>query len=281
MPRSSRVLTTAFTLLALAPVAHAAISQDVEELQKSEREQESRLKALGKRREVLSKDLKKKSRAYHALSNNTAAVGFLWEESGGANARHVKLDRLLQVKIREELKELENLDMQESDLRAELDWVRVRIKESASAEAPVDTSATDTGTVRCEDTPVRLAPGASFELLQDFGPRRDAETGIEWKSMGWWLGRVGPDVRACASGTVVFAGKVPGRGRVVIVDHGKGLVTLYANLNEDPGSVRVEKGERVGAGAVLGLPKDRVYFEARRNGAAVNPREVLPQKIGL
>lgn len=278
----SRLLATAFTILVFAPVAHAAISQDVEELQKSEREQETRLKALGKRREKLSKDLKKKSRAYHALSNNTAAVGFLWEESGGANARHVKLDRLLQVKIREELKELESLDMQESDLRAELDWVRVRLKEAATAEAaPPPATPEVASTARCEDTPVRVAPGASFELLQDFGPRRDAETGIEWKSMGWWLGRVGPDVRACAAGTVVFAGKVPGRGRVVIVDHGKGLVTLYANLNEDPTSVRVEKGERVGAGAVLGLPKDRVYFEARRNGSAVNPREVLPQKIGL
>ena len=263
------------------PILRAAVSDaDVNELKNSEQEQELRLKAVRKRVEVLSKTVREKAKAFHSLKNNSGVASFVWEDDELAQQKNQKLERMLQVTIREDLKEVQNLESQEGDLRAELEWIRVRLAEAlarpAAEESPkADTHASNADSFHCQDLPVEAAEGKSLSLIQDFGVRKDADTGIEWRSLGWWIGRTGRLVKACASGTVVFSGRVPGRGRVVVLDHGLGGMTLYANLNEDNEYV-FKKGDQLKAGTILGSPRDKLYFEARRNGSAVNPRDVLP-----
>ena len=58
-------------------------------------------------------------------------------------------------------------------------------------------------------------------------------------------GRVGQEVRSALSGRVTFAGRLAGRG-VVVVDHG-GTRTTY-----EPVAASVAVGDRVAAGAVIG-----------------------------
>lgn len=84
----------------------------------------------------------------------------------------------------------------------------------------------------------------------------------------------GTPVRAVAPGRVVFADWMRGHGRLLILDHGDGWLSLYAHLDR----LSREVGEWVGEGAVLGTagssggePQPGVHFELRRNGVALDP----------
>jgi septal ring factor EnvC (AmiA/AmiB activator) len=85
-------------------------------------------------------------------------------------------------------------------------------------------------------------------------------------------------VLAVAGGTVVHAGPFRGYQDLVVLDHGKGLYTVYGHLEK----VTVQKGQWVAAGATLGQstyqPEDEgfdVYFEIRVNGKPEDPLQWL------
>ena len=84
----------------------------------------------------------------------------------------------------------------------------------------------------------------------------------------------GTPVKAMANGKVSLAGWLDGYGFMVVVDHGKGDISLYG-YNQ---SVAVSKGTRVKAGQTIayvgntgGQNRSALYFAIRRNGVAVNP----------
>jgi murein hydrolase activator len=85
---------------------------------------------------------------------------------------------------------------------------------------------------------------------------------------------MGSPVRAVADGTVVFAEWMTGYGLIVIVDHGNGTLSLYANnetLLKNVGDT-VSRGDTIArVGNSGGLSQPGVYFELRRNGHPVNP----------
>jgi len=62
-----------------------------------------------------------------------------------------------------------------------------------------------------------------------------------------------------------------GYGNLVIVDHGGGFYTLYANLTE----MSAQVGSEVTAGTQVGVVADYLHFEIRRDGKAVNPIDWL------
>lgn len=94
-----------------------------------------------------------------------------------------------------------------------------------------------------------------------------------------WKGLVidaaeGSDVKAIADGRVLMADWLQGYGLVVVIDHGKGDMSLYG-YNQ---SALVSVGAQVRAGqpiALVGTSGGRgtpsLYFEIRRQGQAVNP----------
>lgn len=96
-----------------------------------------------------------------------------------------------------------------------------------------------------------LAPGSGVWPLQ---PRPEVVRGFEPPTTRWGaghrgvdlLGRVGQPVHAAEPGTVTFAGRLAGRG-VVVVDHG-GLRTTY-----EPVAAAVHVGDPVAGGQVVGL----------------------------
>jgi murein DD-endopeptidase MepM/ murein hydrolase activator NlpD len=118
------------------------------------------------------------------------------------------------------------------------------------------------GVVRPHDGPV-VAP---FDPPQSrYGP---GHRGVDL------AGRPGESVRAALPGTVTFAGPVAGVGWVT-VRHSDGLDTTYGPL--DPR--RVEVGERVAAGQVLGVlaaGATHLDWGARRDGRYVDPLGLLP-----
>ncbi|MEA5504283.1 peptidoglycan DD-metalloendopeptidase family protein [Halotia wernerae UHCC 0503] len=88
----------------------------------------------------------------------------------------------------------------------------------------------------------------------------------------------GSTIRAADSGTVIFAGWYGGYGRSVIIDHGKGITTLYGHTSElfvFEGQA-VQQGQAIAAVGSTGLSTGpHLHFEVRRNGTPVNPADYL------
>jgi septal ring factor EnvC (AmiA/AmiB activator) len=110
------------------------------------------------------------------------------------------------------------------------------------------------------------------ELINTFGAPRE-ETGVQWKGL-FIRSTTGETVHAIADGRVVYADWLRGFGNLLILDHGGGYMSLYAN-NE--GLVR-QVGDSVRSGDVVaqvgssgGHPESGLYFELRRDGKAFDP----------
>lgn len=88
-------------------------------------------------------------------------------------------------------------------------------------------------------------------------------------------------VRSVYSGKVVYADWFKGYGRVVIVNHGEGYHTVYANLSDiflHKGDI-IKKGQeigRVGESGTINSPG--LYFEVRYKGKPVNPIHWLKKR---
>jgi len=65
-------------------------------------------------------------------------------------------------------------------------------------------------------------------------------------------------------------------GRVIKIDHNNGLSTLYAHLSERLGRIgEVAAGQMIGrVGTTGNSTGDHLHFEARRNGATINPAQL-------
>jgi septal ring factor EnvC (AmiA/AmiB activator) len=84
--------------------------------------------------------------------------------------------------------------------------------------------------------------------------------------------RPGAQVVAPYEGQIVYAGTFRSYGRLLIIEHGEGYLTLIAGLGRIDGSA----GQTVVAGEPIGLMgegsgKPILYVELRRNGQPVNP----------
>ncbi|MEI6355145.1 MAG: peptidoglycan DD-metalloendopeptidase family protein [Methylococcus sp.] len=87
-------------------------------------------------------------------------------------------------------------------------------------------------------------------------------------------GKEGTPIRSVAAGTVVFADWLRGYGLLTIIDHGSGVMSLYA-FNQTHFK---QKGEAVAADQVIatlgssgGRDKPGLYFGVRRQGKPVDP----------
>lgn len=112
------------------------------------------------------------------------------------------------------------------------------------------------------------------EVSSEFGPRNGRfHDGIDIAAPH------GTPVLAAADGQVSFSGVLRGYGKVVIVRHTGGYVTLYAHnsVNHVKAGQVVRRGARVArvgqSGRVTGAS---LHFEVRKKNLARNPRRYLP-----
>ncbi len=96
--------------------------------------------------------------------------------------------------------------------------------------------------------------------------------GIRWQ--GWLIGtESGREVSTIAYGRVAYSDWLRGYGLLMIIDHGDGFMSLYAN-NE---SLLHDVGDWVEAGSVISTVGASIgngpglYFEIRKNGKALDP----------
>lgn len=88
-------------------------------------------------------------------------------------------------------------------------------------------------------------------------------------------------VNSAGDGTVIFAGKDAKLGYTVKIDHGNGIVAVYAGLTE---ALKVKKGDTVTAGTNLGaigtvteecVDAPHLHFEILENGQPISPSTIL------
>ena len=127
------------------------------------------------------------------------------------------------------------------------------------------------------DAPWQRAVAAPTRLTSDFGPRRDPfshkadfHDGLDLAAPN------GSDIHPVLPGTVKFAGWKSGYGRVIIVDHGNGLESVYGHNSKN----LVRPGDAVTENTVLGhvgssgrATGPHLHLELRKNGAAIDPIE--------
>jgi murein DD-endopeptidase MepM/ murein hydrolase activator NlpD len=124
--------------------------------------------------------------------------------------------------------------------------------------------------------PSRLVPERSLQWPTD---------GVLSSGFGWRSGRFhggidisgerGSPVAAADQGVVIFSGHGPeGYGNAVMLDHGLGVVTLYAHNERNV----VRQGERVRRGQTIALMGDtgrasgtHLHFEVHQHGQPVDP----------
>jgi murein hydrolase activator len=116
----------------------------------------------------------------------------------------------------------------------------------------------------------RLQWPVKGKLVQDFGVATASS-----QSNGVLIrASEGDPVHAVADGQVIFADWLVRYGLLMIVDHGKGFMTLYAfnqSLYKSVGDT-VKSGEQIAAvGRSGGRPIPALYFEVRENGRPINP----------
>lgn len=92
---------------------------------------------------------------------------------------------------------------------------------------------------------------------------------------------MGTPVRAMTDGRVRFAGVMSGYGNVVWLDHGGGILSVYAHLSR----IDVSAGSLVTGGGVIGRSGDsgnvtgaHLHFEVWRWGRPVDPVPLLGRK---
>lgn len=98
-------------------------------------------------------------------------------------------------------------------------------------------------------------------------------------------GMLGAKVMAAADGTVVDVYADDLLGTTVVIDHGNGLQSIYANLAKTP---VVSTGDKVAMGAVIGAVGNtalgesneimHLHFAITKDGNPVDPSKYLPEK---
>ncbi|MEA1912274.1 MAG: peptidoglycan DD-metalloendopeptidase family protein [candidate division WOR-3 bacterium] len=116
-------------------------------------------------------------------------------------------------------------------------------------------------------------------IISYFGRRREKRYGTITINRGidiradW-----GTDIKAVAPGRVVYSDNFLGYGKIILIEHGEGFISLYSHLS----TITVENGNEVTEGTVIGkvgetgsAKEPTLHFEIRKSGKAINPMNYI------
>ena len=120
-------------------------------------------------------------------------------------------------------------------------------------------------------------PTSTKRILHGYGSYKNPTTGTTLDNPGIDIkAKAGTSVKSVASGTVSSVKWLPGFNTLVIVDHGNGVRTVYANL----ATVNVKAGSTVKQGTLIGtsgenIDGELVHFEIWNGRDRQNPMKYL------
>ncbi|MBW3527668.1 peptidoglycan DD-metalloendopeptidase family protein [Shewanella sp. NKUCC05_KAH] len=154
--------------------------------------------------------------------------------------------------------ELEQLQIEEASLKRVVEQALRAMKDNPSMEGFGKQSG-------------KLKWPTKGRVSASFGSQRSGQ--VVWK--GTMLSAPeGQNIRAVSGGKVIYADWLRGFGLVMVIDHGKGYMSLYGHaqtLLKSPGEM-VKSGEVIAlVGRSGGQSEPGLYFEIRHKGQAVDP----------
>jgi len=112
---------------------------------------------------------------------------------------------------------------------------------------------------------------AKGKVLAGFAEPRSKGIDIE--------GRIGDPVVAAAAGRVTYSGTgIPGLGKLVVIKHDNGFITVYAH-NKDilvKEQQSVARGQKIAEIGNTDAERPKLHFQIRKGSAAVDPMRYLP-----
>jgi septal ring factor EnvC (AmiA/AmiB activator) len=122
----------------------------------------------------------------------------------------------------------------------------------------------------------------SGPVISRFGKEKKPEFNATIENTGILIqASLGTPIHAVAAGLVRYADWFKGYGKLVILDHGRGYYSLYAQASE----LDVTEGQKVTDGQIIGTVGDTgslygssLYFEIRRDGVPQDPERWLTHK---
>ncbi|KPL10341.1 hypothetical protein AMJ71_03400 [candidate division TA06 bacterium SM1_40] len=205
------------------------------------------------------------------------------EEAAIARRQQARQDLLEEVRAEAEAqqrleRELEQAAVELEALVAELERKRqetvARLQaERAAAEAAARASLPAIGSFG--ETPGTLPWPVQGEIISSFGMKKHPKYGTSTRNNGVDIrAPLGTPVRCVADGLVAYADRFLGYGKLILVEHGDGVYTLYGHLDQ----IGVTVGEVLAKGDVVGTVGDtgslegpKLHFEVRQEGAPVDP----------
>lgn len=181
--------------------------------------------------------------------------------------------------------ERERLQREATQARLQVERARAESEEADRAAAQKRAEAATLRGEAAAGGPQGAMSGLAKNLPKPVNGEIQGRFGAQRPEGGIWRGIVlrateGTHVRAVAPGRVAYANWLGGFGNIIIVDHGKQYLSVYA-YNQ---SLLKDVGEPVGAGDVIatvgatgGQVEPGLYFEIRHHGKPVNPQLWLKQ----
>jgi septal ring factor EnvC (AmiA/AmiB activator) len=186
-----------------------------------------------------------------------------------------RLAQIKEQKAKKE-KELAALRARMERMKALVSRIESEVKE---AERRRSRGGKGIGPSKFSKVPGGLVAPVRGKVVGAFGKYRDPVFDVEVENHGVEIeASSGSPIRSIGRGKVVFSGTVSGFGKVLIIQHGSGLFSVYGKAD----SFRVAQGQVVAPGQNIGrLPespggKSMLYLELRAGGTAIDPTAVIP-----
>lgn len=177
----------------------------------------------------------------------------------------------------------EALERDEAVLQAEL---KKKNSEMAEMEAEIKRryeESLKSGNIGKYEGGTFFVPTENYRISSEFASRispitgkKENHNGIDFAAPG------GTNIYAAAGGTVIDSRYSSSWGNVIKIDHGGGIITLYAHCSYRG----VQVGQTVSRGQVIARvgttgwsTGNHLHFTVYKNGVAVNPRQYLPASI--
>lgn len=204
------------------------------------------------------------------------------EREAKARAEQARLAEQARARAQEAARKLEQVDVAPEPGVVTVDTVTPETQQEEVA-VQEDTQVTDDA--QRGDEPVATEPvvalnGLSKNLPLPVKGEIQGRFGVARPDGGVWRGIVlraaeGARVRPVAPGRVAYAGWFNGFGNLMVVDHGKGFLSVYAynqSLLRQVGNMVRVSDVIATVGSTGGQVESGLYFEIRHNGKPVNPQ---------
>jgi len=149
-------------------------------------------------------------------------------------------------------------------------WTNSQTKESSIVNAPIFLTFSN------PLNHIRITSEFTYKRWHPILKRYRPHLGIDFG------GRRGTPIHAVASGKVIYAGWMRGYGRVTKIDHGYGIVSLYAHQSK----ILVKRGDYIKRGETIGKigstgrsTGPHLHLGIYKRGKAVNPHKFLQRRI--